>query len=131
MFDFCQIVYEYLLEIVWTVVDIAGNETDCSFDVLVNAYVGFADLCVSGVSIYPNPTNGIINFDFADILTSLNACNIQKIKITDITGKIISLSKLSASNNQLQADLSGFENGIYIISIQTDKEMFTLKIVKE
>ena len=28
-------------------------------------------------------------------------------------------------------DLSSFESGIYIISIQTDKKIFTTKIVKE
>jgi len=60
--------------IVWTVTDIAGNTNFCSFDVTVNAFVGIETLQQSGISIYPNPTNGIINFEFAEN-------NIQKITI--------------------------------------------------
>jgi len=74
------------------------------------------------INIYPNPTNGIVNFEFAET-------NIQKLTISDITGKQI-IEKTKLQQNE-QIDLSNFESGIYLISIQTDKEIFTKKIIKE
>ncbi len=111
--------------VVWTVTDIVENQSYCSFDVTVNAYTGVETLEQKGITIYPNPTKGIIYFEFADN-------NIQEIKISDITGKTISTSaSLNANNEQLEIDLSSFYRGIYIIRIQTDKEIFTTKIVIE
>ncbi|MEA2043298.1 MAG: T9SS type A sorting domain-containing protein [Bacteroidota bacterium] len=72
--------------------------------------------------IYPNPTSGILNFEFANT-------NIQKLTISDITGKQI-IEKENIQQNET-IDLSSFVNGIYIIKTQTDKEILTTKIVKE
>ncbi len=112
--------------ITWTVTDNAGNTATCSFNVLVNNYNGIADLSANGISIYPNPTSGKLTINNEQL-------TIKNIEITDITGKTI----LSFSNFQInqfsnyEIDLSDFENGIYIISIQTDKEVLTTKIIKE
>ncbi|HKL08883.1 MAG TPA: T9SS type A sorting domain-containing protein, partial [Bacteroidales bacterium] len=94
----------------------------CSFDVTVNTFVGIADLSANGISIYPNPTNGIVNFEFVNN-------NIQKLTISDITGKKIREKTQIQQNESI--DLSSFVSGIYIISIQTDKKIFTTKIIKE
>jgi methionine-rich copper-binding protein CopC len=114
--------------IVWTVTDNAGNTTTCSFNVLVNEYVGIADLSANGILIYPNPTSGIIN------LTGFNEpVSVKNLEITDITGKTIQ----SSSNFQInqfsnyEIDLSGFDSGIYIVKISTDKEIFTSKLIKK
>ncbi|MCD4794325.1 MAG: T9SS type A sorting domain-containing protein [Bacteroidales bacterium] len=61
--------------------------------------------------------------------TFRSGLNIQKLIISDITGKQL-FEKITIKQNET-IDLSNFENGIYIISIQTDKEIFTTKIVKE
>jgi len=74
------------------------------------------------INIYPNPTNGKINFDFAKN-------NIQKIMISDITGKQIIEKTVIQQNEQI--DLSGFESGIYIISIQTYNKVLITKLIKE
>jgi hypothetical protein len=108
--------------IVWTITDIADNSANCSCQVTVNAFVGIADLSVKRILINPNPTTGIVNFEFAEN-------NIQKIIISDITGKQI-IERTGIQQNE-QIDLSGFDSGIYIISIQTDKEIFTTKLIKE
>ncbi|MCD4795523.1 MAG: T9SS type A sorting domain-containing protein [Bacteroidales bacterium] len=75
----------------------------------------------TGISVYPNPTNGIINFEFVNN-------NIQKLTISDITGKQI-IEKTTIEQKEI-IDLSSFVSGIYIISIQTDNEIFNTKIVK-
>lgn len=82
--------------------------------------IGISENVFGKSKIYPNPTNGIFIIDFPNLAQS-------NIRITDITGKII----FYATNaDEKQIDISGFENGIYIIRIQTDKETFTTKIVK-
>ncbi|MCD4791715.1 MAG: T9SS type A sorting domain-containing protein [Bacteroidales bacterium] len=109
-------------KIVWTVKDDAENTNTCTFKVTVNEYTDIENLRQNGISIYPNPTNGIINIE-----TGNN--NIQNIKISDITGKTL-IKKSDIQQNEA-IDLSEIESGIYIISIQTDKEIFTTKIIKK
>jgi len=72
--------------------------------------------------VYPNPTNNLLNFEFANN-------NVQKVQIGDLTGKIL----IEKSDIQPNAtiDISAFSRGIYIISIHSDNEIFTTKIVKE
>ena len=108
--------------IYWTVQDNSGNTNYCSFNLTVDIYSNIYNLLNNGISIYPNPTNGIINIEFADN-------NIQQIIISDITGKTIAEKNNIQQNKTI--DLSNFESGIYIIKIQTDNEIFTTKIVKE
>ena len=72
-------------------------------------------------SVYPNPTSGIITLEFTND-------NFQKFTVSEITGKQI-IEKTQIQQNEI-VDLLNFESGIYIISIQTDKEIFTTKIVK-
>ncbi len=110
--------------ITWTVTDNAGNTATCSFNVLVNTYVGISDLSAKGISIYPNPTNGKLTIDNGQL-------TIKNIEITDITGKTIINYQLSIDNYQFEIDLSGFESGIYFVIILTDTEIFTSKIIKE
>ena len=76
----------------------------------------------SEVLLFPNPTRGTINIKY------INSC-IQKITISDLIGKTL-IEKTEIQQNET-IDLSNFETGIYIICIQTDKEIFTTKIVKE
>jgi hypothetical protein len=83
---------------------------------------GIETLKQTGFSIFPNPTSGILHLEFA-------GNNIQKIVMSDIAGKQL-IEKTEIQQTET-IDLSAFENGMYILSIQTDKEMFSTKIVKE
>ncbi len=109
--------------IIWTITDNAGNTETCSFDVVVNSTTtGIEQLKQKGVLIYPNPTSGIINFDFADN-------NIQKLIILDIKGiKIIDENR--AIQNK-QVSLLKYPNGTYFIKMQIDNKIYTVKIIKE
>ena len=80
---------------------------------------------LNGISIYPTPTNGLLNINLSEVE------NIKKVKlkITDITGKIL-IEKTNIQQHE-EIDLSPFGNGIYIINIQMDNELFTAKIVKK
>ncbi len=97
------------------IIDIGCYETSIT--------TSFAQTTVKEIfSVYPNPTNGRINFEFADN-------EIQQIKISDLTGKTI-IEKTNIQQNET-IDLSSFASGIYIIKVQMENELFTTKIVKE
>lgn len=72
----------------------------------------------NNVNIYPNPASDFINID--------NSNNFSKIKLSDITGKLIREENLVDKNNQI--DIRNFNNGIYFLSII--KENKTIKTVK-
>ena len=98
----------------------ANNEISWSFT--TKQAVSIPSTNYEAISIYPNPTNGIINLEFADN-------NVQQIKISDLTGKTI-IEKVNIQQNET-IDLSSYESGIYIIKIQTDNKIFTTKIMKK
>lgn len=76
---------------------------------------------LNNVIIYPNPTNGILNIE--------NKSNspIEKITLTDITGKLI----LEAVNSFSEINMQSFENGIYILFVTSESKIYKYKIIKE
>lgn len=79
--------------------------------------LGNADFEKPKVSVYPNPTKGILNID---------AENITQIEVYDISGK-----RLASYGGQSQIDLSGLSKGIYLVKLTSDKETFVCKIALE
>ena len=77
------------------------------------------------ISVYPNPTNGILNLDMMGVTPSE-----YQIKITNILGEIIyvSFENISGIYNDV-IDLSSFGKGTYVIQIKNKESVFTDKIV--
>jgi hypothetical protein len=84
--------------------------------------VGVNDNLLSNIRVYPNPTNGILNFNFAGE-------QVQTIKIVDITSKTI-LEKTNVSQSET-IDISNLANGLYLVVVKTDKEIISSKILKQ
>jgi len=76
------------------------------------------------ILIYPNPTTGIL------VIASEAKQSIKNIKITDITGKII-LSPFVKGAGGLEIDLTPQPSGIYLLKIETEKGVYTEKIIKQ
>lgn len=74
------------------------------------------------LSIFPNPTSGLFFIDLASY-------NLQSFSISDIAGKI--LMETSEVQNAVPINLSSFDNGTYMIRIQTDHEVFIRKLIKQ
>ncbi len=100
-----------------------GNGTTSGYvRIFGNDDLGTSDFSETSISIYPNPTSGALNFDLANN-------RIQKLSVSDITGKIL-IEKTAVQQNET-IDISNFVNGIYIVNIQIDKKLVTSKIVKK
>ncbi|MEC4004326.1 T9SS type A sorting domain-containing protein [Flavobacterium sp. SUN052] len=79
-------------------------------------------------TVYPNPTNGIVNVDY-NLVDSSNVI----VRLTNIQGQIVSETKMDKlSGFQSDAfDLSSQSNGMYFLNISNTTESFTVKIVKQ
>ncbi|RAR75724.1 T9SS type A sorting domain-containing protein [Flavobacterium aciduliphilum] len=69
------------------------------------------------ISIYPNPTIGIINIDSND--------NIEQLELYNYQGK-----KLQLLKNTKAIDLSNYPQGIYLLKIQTEAGLQTKCVIK-
>ncbi len=90
--------------------------------VFSNNTLGVSEELKDLISIYPNPTNGILNIKTASI--------IDEIWIYDVLGKIMYHNQVSTNNKLLQIDISKFKKGVYIIKMQEDNLVFETKVVK-
>lgn len=106
--------------IIWTLTDIAGNDDTCSFIVMVYPYVDILKLRSVGISVHPNPTDGILIIEFEDK-------EFDKIEISNLQG--LSLLVHNIYGQKKTIDLSGFENGVYLLNIYGENEKHTTKIV--
>jgi hypothetical protein len=74
----------------------------------------------NNLTVFPNPTNGIIEFN-NDYTTQL-----KSLKIFDNIGRLVQ-NITSFSSNSI--NLKEFYNGIYLLEFTTDKEIISKKIV--
>ena len=72
------------------------------------------------INVFPNP------FDNSITITSINAGNII---ITDLTGRIILQEKISSGVTKL--DSSSWSSEMYIVTIKTENQTKTTKIIKK
>lgn len=73
----------------------------------------------NSISLYPNPTNNIINLNVA------NSVSINKLELYNILGKqVLNL------NNAKTLDLTNLESGVYMLRIVTNKGSITKKVVR-
>ncbi len=80
------------------------------------------------ISIYPNPTNGIVNINY-----NLEDSSNVVLRLTNIQGQIISETKTDKSNG-LQSDsidLSNQSTGMYFLTITSGNNSHTSKIIKQ
>jgi hypothetical protein len=78
------------------------------------------DFQLDKLSLYPNPTNGVLNLDVAS--NQLNSAY----SIYDITGKIVLRNKLLNKS----IDVSALSSGTYILKLVSDQNVYTQKFIK-
>ena len=76
------------------------------------------------ISVYPNPTNGLVSIDMSDIKQLGDVTT----TVTDIAGKVV-LSK-KVSNNKIQLNIDTMPAGIYFVTVSSELFFSIHKIVK-
>ena len=109
-------------DVVWTVTDSAGNESQCSFYVDVSDTTGIKEWTENGMKVYPNPFYHQINLNFDEALA-------RSIILQDITGKIVWQKNITEKNIIIETKY--LQSGIYLLSVSTDSNTITGKIIKK
>ncbi len=78
------------------------------------------------LSIFPNPTSGIITIKSS---TSLNTAHVS---VYDVMGRNLtgSIKKAVIDNNSITIDIDGFSGGTYILSIEDDSHKSVKQVIK-
>ena len=77
----------------------------------------------SPVKVYPNPTSSLLNLELPETMLS------GSMTLTDVTGKTL-ISK-PITNTTMQLDLSGYSSGVYVVTILSEGESSTLRVVRK
>ena len=108
---------------------------ECGTTVTANLNINVTNLAVetvddykSQISLYPNPTKGILNLKFPEN-RGLKGYNY---KITNLLGQIMEEKDISTSGkNELTINTAIYAYGVYQITLATDKGNWNGKFVKE
>ncbi|MBO7490185.1 MAG: choice-of-anchor J domain-containing protein [Bacteroidales bacterium] len=79
-------------------------------------FVGLDNAEEINLSVYPNPTTGIVTVDGEGI---------KNVEVMDMSGRMV------MNTNNRTVDMTNLSNGIYMMRISTEKGTFTQKIVKK
>jgi hypothetical protein len=71
------------------------------------------------ISLFPNPTSGILNINLVDVTSSIEVFN--------VIGEKVYTVNLVKGNNSI--DLSGLYNGAYFVKMNTNNQVITKKVV--
>jgi hypothetical protein len=83
--------------------------------------IGIENYSESGLSIYPNPVNGLLTIESAQ-------SGHHSIKITSMNGQLKYSTIMEGSSFQI--DLSSFQKGVYFLTIRSNNFITTRKIIK-
>jgi len=80
---------------------------------------------IDNISIYPNPSNGIIS-----IMVGLNKDSDLKINVYNTLGQIIKSAVMESGNGgKFDFDLTGNNNGVYFVQIKTKSSVVTRRFI--
>ncbi|MDP2176320.1 MAG: T9SS type A sorting domain-containing protein [Bacteroidota bacterium] len=75
------------------------------------------------VSLYPNPSNSIVNISFKDIVLENYTITVQ-----DLQGKVISSNDiLDANSSQISFDVNTLDKGIYVVKVSNEFGVIAIK----
>lgn len=110
---------------------ITYSYVDSNGCVNVDSAAIFVDGCSSlseeldfSVSVYPNPTNGLVKITFANFNSALD------FTLTTLDGKIIR-REANYSGSSVSIDLSREPKGVYLINVENEGIQRTLKLIKD
>ena len=104
-----------------TVTGCTGNITT---NVVVSPCTGLnsKSVSLSGLSVYPNPSNG-------EFIVELNNGLNKIIEVTDLTGRLVLTN--TSSKDKVNVSMANLANGVYYLKIQSNNAVEVIKVVKQ
>jgi hypothetical protein len=111
----------------YTVTVTDANNCTANFTVTVPNFTALKENVASNsVSVYPNPTNGIITVKIDNL-----QLNNATIKVINLNGQTVYANTLRTfANGTSSIDLSNQANGVYFVQIVSEKQVITKRIIK-
>lgn len=119
-----QGIYSVTLTVVTAGGTLNATKTDL-LDVSSSASISNLTPAKFDMSIYPNPSNGIVNVEISN--ASLSRATIS---IVDVSGRVV-YNQTNVSGTNTGLDLTGLKAGIYFVSVVNNGEIATQKIIIE
>lgn len=94
-----------------------------TFETLFAQPLGTPQFNPDAFVVFPNPVKSALNISSGD------ATSIEKVTITDISGKTVLTKTLQTTNAAM--DVSSLAKGVYFVKISTGNALKTLKFIKE
>lgn len=98
----------------------SDNEIKASY-ITITQVNGVEENELSNISIYPNPTNSVVNVNLNDIKA-------LSVMLTDVTGRVI--SQEFNPTGLIEFELSNQSTGVYFVKINSENNSITKKVVK-
>ncbi len=114
--------------ITWTVVDMAGNTANCSFEIEVTEFVNVEWISDnSNIAIYPNPASDQLFVNY----NSTTQGSIQ-VRIMDVSGKEVWNRTIDGNSPHMnfQIDVQNFETGVYQLIFETSEGSYNHRWIK-
>ena len=99
---------------------IYSNGTAAAIRMITGDSVGLEEE-ISGLNVYPNPSNGIVNIEIEGNQT-------LSVQVNDVVGKLISETTI---NSNTTLNLQDLEKGVYFVTVSDSETSNTTKIIIE
>ena len=107
------------VNVILTASDICGNTSSCNFDVLIGFANSIQENTMNGVTVHPNPTNGLFSIIFDREISN------TAVTIYNLLGEVV--YKEEITNRISSVDLQHVKKGTYYVYIEED----TLSTIKK
>jgi hypothetical protein len=102
-----------------------GETEDYTVNIVDNGSgVGIEENILDAASIYPNPTNDLLNVDLSQVSEE-----VQSVSILDVTGKVIQTNAVNTSK-LVSFDLSSIASGLYYVRIASASNSVVKQLIK-
>lgn len=88
----------------------------------VRGATGLDDKLERQVNVYPNPASGQLFIELNAMVSKLN------VEIYNMTGQLV-MNEIFRNTGTIGLDVSGLTNGIYILKLNTDKDIYNTRII--
>ena len=99
-----------------------GGGLSDPIEIKISSNVGLNPLDKANVSLYPNPTHGVLNVNL-----SRYKSQVVRMNISDSKGSVVMTKEILKSSNVF--DLSSLPKGVYIVELKSGKNISSSKIV--
>lgn len=101
-----------------------ANDTSC---VNFSSTVSVEEQLVKSFSLFPNPSNGILQLDF-----ETNGLQSYRISILEMNGKVVQIINLGSTSGSVQRtiNIENLADGIYMLRLESEEGQLTRKFFK-